>query len=153
MTGWVIQLLVAAGVVQGQPEVIVLPPAPGVVEKVSPLPKSSVSSDPSTSLRILVAERPKIDAWIEQYAQEYGVSAETLRYMAKCESTFNPRAVNGPYAGMYQYSASSWISNRKAMGEDSNHNLRFDAQEAIKTTAYILSTRGDSMWPNCVPKE
>jgi|SRR3989344_2656027 len=130
MTGWVVQLLVVAGLVQGQPEVIVLPPAPPEVE----------------------VGRTQVDAWIEKYAGQYGVAAETLRYMAKCESTFNPKAVNGPYGGIYQYSASSWGSNRKVMGENPNPDLRFDAQEAIKTTAFIVSTRGGGMWPNCMPK-
>lgn len=145
MTGWVVQLLVVAGLVQGQPEVIVLPPAPKqvVLEQVS-----TVAAVPG----VAVASRPEIDAWIVQYAAEYGVLAETLRYMAKCESTFNPGAVNGPYAGIYQYSASSWASNRKAMGEDPNPALRYDAQAAIKTTAFVVSTRGGGMWPNCMPR-
>ncbi len=144
MTGWVVQLLVVAGLVQGQPEVIVLPPAPKqvVLEQVS-----TVVAVPE----VVGASRPEIDVWIEQYASQYGVSAEALRHMAKCESTFNPRAVNGPYAGIYQYSASSWASNRKVMGEDPSPSLRFDAHEAIKTTAYILSVRGGGMWPNCMP--
>ena len=163
MTGWVIQLLAAVALVGSAAPAssgVVVPepaPTPAVVFVVpEATPQASVLTPaPSLSapLRVSAAQQPQIEAWTEQYGNEYGVSPQTLRYMARCESTFNPKAVSGPYGGMFQYSASSWSSNRKVMGEDSNPILRFDAQAAIKTTAFIVSIRGGGMWPNCFPRK
>jgi len=84
-----------------------------------------------------------------KYGEEYGVSEEVLKNIANCESHFNPNAVNGPYAGMYQFVDSTWVSQRNAMGLDSNPDLRFNAEEAIRTTAFKISRDGTGAWPVC----
>ena len=90
-----------------------------------------------------------LDPLFNKYSQEYGVDKQVLIKIADCESKFNPQAVNGSYAGMYQFLASTWISNRKAMGQDPNPSLRFNPEEAIKTTAFKISQDGTGTWPVC----
>lgn len=89
------------------------------------------------------------DAAFEQYGNQYSVDPELLKYIAKCESTFRQEAVNGPYGGMYQYLASTWSATRTAMGEDPNPDLRFNGEEAIKTTAWKIAHGGIRAWPSC----
>ena len=89
-----------------------------------------------------------------QYATEYQVSSDTLKIIANCESKFNPtiQSKNGLYGGLFQYSKSTWISTRKAMGLDENPELRFDAEEAIKTTAFKIANGGIGAWTHCAKK-
>jgi hypothetical protein len=35
------------------------------------------------------------------------------------------------------------------MGLDANSDLRFNAEEAIKTAAFHISQGGQGAWPNC----
>lgn len=96
-----------------------------------------------------VKPSPDLKKMFFKYGRKYGVKGEILQKIAYCESTFNPRAVNGHYAGMYQFLSATWVSNRKAMGLDSNPDLRFNAEEAIKTTAYKIARDGTGAWPVC----
>jgi hypothetical protein len=89
------------------------------------------------------------DVLIKKYASMYSVDAGLLVRIAKCESGFNPQAVNGPFAGMYQFMSGTWISNRKAMGLNTDPALRYDAEESIKTAAYKISHDGAGAWPVC----
>jgi hypothetical protein len=66
-----------------------------------------------------------------------------------CESGLNIRATNGIYGGLYQFSANTWISTRQAMNMNTDQNLRFNAEEAIRTAAFRIATLGDRAWPNC----
>jgi len=88
---------------------------------------------------------------IKIYADQYGVDPNVLRYVAICESNFNPAAINGPYAGLYQFNPTTWENNRQLMGEDPSLDLRLNAEEAIKTAAFILSIGRGNIWPNCFP--
>jgi hypothetical protein len=56
---------------------------------------------------------------------------------------------NGVYGGLFQFSSSTWISTRQAMNLDTNTELRFNPEEAIRTAAFKISTMGLSPWPNC----
>lgn len=96
----------------------------------------------------------ELDALFEKYASEYGVSSTVLKHIAKCESHFNPAALskNGLYGGMFQYSAPTWSSTRKAMGLDENPELRFNAEEAIRTSAFKIGNGGIGAWPTCGKK-
>jgi soluble lytic murein transglycosylase-like protein len=93
----------------------------------------------------------EIQAFIERFAAQYSVDPNVLRYIAVCESGFNPNAVNGLYAGLYQFSKITWKSNRLTMGEDTDANLRFNAEEATQTAAYLISRGRKEIWPNCYP--
>lgn len=93
----------------------------------------------------------ELDSIFDRYATEYGIDSSVLKFIAKCESNFNPTIIskNGLYAGLYQYSQSTWISTRRAMNLDENPELRLNAQEAIHTTAFKISQGGIGAWPTC----
>jgi soluble lytic murein transglycosylase-like protein len=88
----------------------------------------------------------------DKYSQQYGVDKTIMKEIARCESNFNSRAVNSSYGGMYQFSVGTWSANRKDMGLDPNPELRFNAEESIKTTAYKISRDGTGAWPVCGKK-
>lgn len=96
----------------------------------------------------------ELDGLFEQYGAEYGVSATVLKHIAKCESGLNPAALSktGLYGGLFQFVSSTWEANRKAMGLDPNPELRFNAEEAIKTAAFKISRGGIGAWPVCGKK-
>jgi soluble lytic murein transglycosylase-like protein len=48
------------------------------------------------------ARTPELDHLMAQYAQHYDIPEELVRRVAKRESTFNPKARNGPYWGLMQ---------------------------------------------------
>ena len=91
----------------------------------------------------------QLQEWFDYYAKAFNVSSETLRSIAYCESHFNPNATNGIYGGMYQYSSSTWISTRNAMGENPDPSLRFNSEESIKTSAFKIASGGIGAWPVC----
>ncbi len=91
----------------------------------------------------------EVQQMIVRYANEYGVDAGRMLSIASCESGYNPSAVNGPYAGIYQFSSSTWQSNRKAMGLNPDPGLRFNPEEAAKTAAFKMSRDGFGAWPVC----
>ena len=93
----------------------------------------------------------EIHAFIERFSAQYGVDPNVMRHIAVCESGFNPLAINGPYIGLYQFGKSSWTSNRQALGEDIDTDLRLSAEESVQTAAYIISIGKDSLWPSCFP--
>jgi soluble lytic murein transglycosylase-like protein len=93
----------------------------------------------------------QINVFIERFAGQYGVDANVLRHVAVCESGFNPHASNLSYAGLYQFTSNTWGNYRKQMGEDENPDLRFNAEEAVQTAAYIMSIGKTHIWPSCVP--
>src|SRR4030043_640917 len=93
-----------------------------------------------------------IIALIEKYALEYGVDKNMMIGIAKCESGFRENAINGPYAGIYQFVSGTWISNRRAMGLDENLDLRFNAEEAVRTAAFKMNRDGFGAWPVCQHK-
>ena len=95
------------------------------------------------------ASRAELELLFNKYSDRYGVSKQLLKSIARCESSFNPQAVNGPYAGMYQFLTSTWIADRKAMGLNSDPRLRFNVEESIKTTAFKISRNGTDAWPVC----
>lgn len=90
-----------------------------------------------------------LDTLFNQYSATYHVSADELKKIAGCESGFNTNSDAGAYTGMFQFSANTWASVRGAMGIDPNPDLRKNAEEAIKTTAYMLSLGEENAWPNC----
>ena len=95
----------------------------------------------------------QINQFIDQYAGQYGVSPHVLRHIVLCESGFNPLAVHSIYAGLFQFGPVTWRNNRKLINEDPNPDLRFNAEQAVKTAAYVLSIGRGGIWPNCYPKQ
>lgn len=93
-----------------------------------------------------------LEAQIRHYADLYGADPEIMISIAHCESGFRADAVNGPYGGMYQFLASTWKSNRRAMGLSDDPSLRFDHEESIKTAAFKMGRDGYGAWPACARK-
>lgn len=90
------------------------------------------------------------EAYFDQYSNQYGVDKNILKKIAICESGLNPGAVNGPYGGMFQFLAQTWSSTRNEMGLDANPDLRFSAEESIKTAAFKISRGGIGAWGGCL---
>lgn len=125
------------------PTIVVLPtltptPVPTKIPKPTTIPQPKFSPE-------------EIHAFIERFAAQYSVDPNVLRHIAVCESGFNPSVVNGPYAGLFQFSGITWKNNRLTMGEDTNTDLRFNAEEAIQTAADLISRGRKEIWPNCYP--
>lgn len=96
-----------------------------------------------------VSQTNEVEIIIEKWAGEYGVNPEIMKKIARCESGFASGAINGTYGGIFQFSETTWVSTRTAMGEDANLELRFDAQEAVKTAAWKMARDGTGAWKNC----
>lgn len=93
---------------------------------------------------------PHLEPWFAQYAGQYGVDKNILERLANCESHFDPDAVNGDYVGLFQFSTKTWVSYRAQIGMDASPGLRTNAEESIRTAAYVVSRRGASPWPACM---
>jgi len=131
---------------------------PSPIPTRTPLPTSLPTSIPlptkvptPTSIPQPQYTSEQIHGFIERFSAQYGVDANIMRHIAVCESGFNASAVNGPYAGLYQYGKTSWTTNRVIMGEDPEPTLRFNAEEAAQTAAYMVSIGKGWVWPNCFP--
>lgn len=157
MTGVPFSLL-AVHLARQEPQVL--------AEKVTPSPTSSPSPKPTvkptpkitptpvptqTSIPQLLFTSQQVNELIDRFAGQYSVSPDVLRYIATCESGFNPLAVNGGYAGLFQFGPTTWANIRRQIGEDINPELRFNAEEAAQTAAYALSQGKTGIWPNCTP--
>lgn len=136
------------------PSPVLLTPSPTPEPVPSPIASPTVPiPSPSPSLSSISQPQvtgTQVDEWFTRYASEYGVDRELLRTIASCESKFNQHAKNGDYGGMYQFATQTWITTRNAMNSDSNPDLRFNAEESIKTAAFKISSNGASAWANCV---
>jgi len=119
---------------------------------VSPTDTPTVTPTPivDTTPQPTVQDDPaNLEALFSEYSTQYNVSADELKKIAQCESGFNTNSNTGTYAGMYQFLASTWESERAAMGVDPNPDLRMDPGAAIQTAAFMLSRGGENAWPNC----
>lgn len=115
----------------------------------SPTPIPPTSTPVPTPIR---ASQSDLDRWFEQYSREYHIDRMQLFSLAACESMLRTNAVNGPYAGLYQFASSSWSSTRITMGRDPDPSLRFNPEESIRTAAYKISVSGYGSWPACSKK-
>jgi hypothetical protein len=119
-------------------------PKPTAIPTKTPTPTPHLTSPPISAL--------DFDHWFDQYSSEYGVDRRKLWLIAACESELHTNAQNHNYAGLYQFTPSSWQSIRKQMGRDTNPDIRFNAEESIRTAAYKISISGFSSWPACSNK-
>ncbi len=130
----------------------------------------ALTSQPVTSLQLGPTPTPKttstqsvkrpqvpqpapadLENWFNLYATANNIEVDLLKRIAYCESHYHAGSIskNGTYAGMYQYSASTWASTRNAMGLDPNPDLRLNPEEAIKTSAWKIAHGGLGAWPHC----
>lgn len=107
---------------------------------------------PTPSPKIISATSEEINGFIDRFSSQYGVDPNIIRHLALCESGFNSGVTNGIYAGLFQFNSVTWKNIRAEMGEDSDPNLRFSAEESAQTAAYSVSKGKSGMWPNCFPK-
>lgn len=126
-------------------------PTPKPSLRPTPQPVVSPSSIPTVETPAPVAP-VDLESSFSQAESTYGVSAALLKGIAQCESGMRANAVNGPYLGMFQFLASTWSSNRRAMGADPDPALRANGHEAIMTAAFKISRDGIGAWPACGKK-
>jgi hypothetical protein len=125
-------------------------PTPTPVPTPSPTPKPKPTKTP-TPVPQPTFSSEQINGFIERFAAQYSVSPDVLRYIALCESGFNPTTSHLGYAGLFQFGATTWRNLRLEFGEDVNPDLRFNAEEAVQTAAYAISVGKKGIWPNCYP--
>jgi hypothetical protein len=134
-----------------QPAAIILEATPTTAPTAIPTAVPTTAPIPTATPlpRPVVAAPGDLDGFFTKYADEYAVDKEDLKRIAKCEAGFNSQADTGLYAGMFQFAAQTWISNRAAMGLDTNPDLRKNAEESIRTAAFMIHRGGRHAWPNC----
>lgn len=91
-----------------------------------------------------IAGPAEIIASITKWANHYGVSAATLTRVAKCESSFNPRASNGRYQGLFQQDVATWDVRAARYGVGGASIYDYDAQ--AKVAAGMWSDGGSGAW-------
>ncbi len=121
-------------------------PTPLPTPTPTPLPTATPTPTP------IPVSQGDLDGWFERFAKEYGIDRMKLFALAACESMLKTNATNGDYAGLYQFSSSTWQSTRITMGADPNPILRMNPEQAIKTAAYKISISGLDPWPGCKKK-
>ena len=128
----------------------------GTLTFTTPTPSPTAAPAPSptvkpAAIRVILASVPvsPVADTIREFARQYRLDPEKLVRIAFCESGFNPAADSGPYAGIFQFHPATWVSNRKAMGLETDPSLRYDAREAARTAAFKMSRDGFSAWPVC----
>jgi hypothetical protein len=128
-------------------------PEPTIFPKISPsviyLPTPVPSPVPTPLPSPIIVTSQQLDDWFTTYSNQFSVDRQKLWNIAVCESGLNPNVRNGDYGGLYQFATHTWQTTRTAMNLDSNPDLRFNPEEAIKTAAFKIATGGLSSWPNC----
>lgn len=82
----------------------------------------------------VAARSPELDELMAQYAAYYGVPEKLVRRVAKRESTFNPKARNGPYLGLMQISHAT----ARGMGYRGSASGLLDAETNLKYAVRYL---------------
>jgi hypothetical protein len=123
----------------------------------TPTPKPTPTPRPTPKPTPTLKPQPKFTSqqiyeMTNKYAGVFGLDANVIRYIAICESGFNPLAHHYIYAGLFQFSPGTWKAYREKMGEKTDIDLRYNAEDAVKTAAYILSLGGSQNWPLCYPR-
>lgn len=117
---------------------------------INPADKPTIAPTAIPTVAPTIAVVADLGALFQTHATTYNVDAELLKKIARCESGFNTVANNnGLYTGMFQFAAQTWSANRARMGLDPNPDLRTNAEEAIKTAAFMIANGGINAWPNC----
>jgi hypothetical protein len=117
-------------------------------ELVSPLPDTVVFAKEIPVQVEIEVFKPSIDSIINHYAAEYNVNADEMRCTIKNESGFRKEAKNGTStaSGLGQYVVRTWKHWRKQMGQSTDPDLRFDAEESIETMAWAFSKGYQPHW-------
>ncbi len=127
------------------PNPTIIIPTPTFIPSPTATPTPTLTPTPT----IIINAPADLEDLFTKYANAYGVDKQYLERIANCESHFGTGANNGPYGGMFQFAKEIWISTRGLMGIDPNPDLRFSAEESIRTAAFLISQNHSSLWPNC----
>lgn len=87
-----------------------------------------------TETGTVAARSSELDDLMAHYADYYDVPEELVRKVAKRESTFNPRAKNGPYLGLMQIS----LPTARGMGYRGGREGLLDAETNLKYAVRYL---------------
>lgn len=125
----------------GEPSAVVASLAP-VSEAETPAAASIrgiAPTKPAPEVRVsetgsVAARSAELDGLMAHYADYYGVPEELVRRVAKRESTFNPRAKNGPYLGLMQIS----LPTARGMGYRGGREGLLDAETNLKYAVRYL---------------
>lgn len=127
-------------------------PTPTATPTLTPTRKATPTPTPTTNPVVQPQYSSQdINGFIERFSAQYGIDPNIVRHIAICESGFDPLAEMAGYAGLFQFGKVTWANIRKEIGEDTNSDLRFNAEEAAQTAAYALSQGKTAIWPNCTP--
>jgi len=135
------------------PTIIATPSATPAAELASP----SATSTPKPRIKVTPKPTPtieppeKVNKLVDKYSIEYGLDPNVVRHLGLCESGFRSNATNGKYVGLFQYDTQTWSRIRTEMGLSTDPDLRYSAEEMIKTTSYALAKGKTKLWPHCVP--
>jgi len=121
-------------------------PSPTPLPTPKPIPVKTATSVPQPTFT-----SQQINGFIDKFAGQYGVDPNVIRSIALCESGFNPSAKNYIYRGLFQFGPVTWQNIRVKMNENNNINLRLNAEDAVQTAAYAISTGDKAIWPHCYP--
>lgn len=124
-----------------QPQMVMasLAPTPGGNTPLSSGPAGIEASPPAPQARIteagsVEARSDELDRLMAHYADFYGVPEVLVRRVAKRESTFNPRAMNGSYLGLMQIS----LPTARGMGYRGGREGLLDAETNLKYAVRYL---------------
>lgn len=120
-------------------------PTPTPTPTDTPTPEPTATPTPWPAL-----SSADIETFFQKYSDEYAVAKDLLKRIAACESGFNSQADTGLYVGMFQFAQSTWISARNSMALDSNPDLRKNAEESIRTAAFMIGRGQQNAWKNCL---
>lgn len=152
------------GVVKLEKKQTLVSPVVLVAPTITTMPTIEIEVTPVATKEATISAAPKkpkptptkepfetVSHLIDQYSALYGLDVNVIRYLALCESGLRSNATNGKYVGIFQYDERTWKTLRQEMNLETNPDLRYSAEEAIKTTAYAISKGKTKLWPNCVP--
>ncbi len=150
----------ATAIVVPKVEGHLISPLPSVTPSPTPIPTATPTPLPTATPTPIPTATPTptptpiitssdLEQLFQKYSDSYHVDRELLKRIAACESGFNSNASFLDYTGMFQFSTESWTLTRQSMNEDSNPDLRRNAEEAIKTAAFKIANGGQNAWPNC----
>lgn len=114
----------------------------------TPIPPTPTATQTPTLTPIIIAPA-NLEELFAKYSNEYSIDKELMKRIAHCESGLNPAAATSLYGGLYQFSEFLWISTRTLTGHNSDPNIRFNAEESIRTAAFMISQNHLEIWPNC----
>lgn len=123
------------------------PMIPTPVPTPTPIPTKRPTPVPTPT----PASSEEVNGFIDRFAGQYGVDPNVIRYIALCESGFRSNAEKAGYVGLFQFGPITWKNLRAEIGEDTNINLRYSAEESVQTASYALSKGKQKIWPNCIP--